>query len=180
MRRLNARERRIALVTATVVVLGALYVYAIEPAVMAWLAVYREAELAEGELRKLEALVDRRAEIERDYARLEAVAAAVSSREAMAVSLLSEVAELARDAGLAVSGIKPLQTVQEKGYERAGVQVELEGEAHEFVYMLQGMQEEQHLLNGEFVNVVVGRGSAPLNISMRLTKLFFLDGSGGP
>ena len=178
MKRLNPRERRIGAVTLAITFGGLFYVYALEPAALAWLAVYRDAEGAEAELRKLELLVERRGEIERDYARLERVATAVSSREAMAVALLSEVTELARGSGMAVAGIKPLPTITEKNYERAGVQVELEGESHQFVNLLQGMQEESHLLNGEFINIAAGRGAAPLAASMRVSKLYFLEGDG--
>jgi hypothetical protein len=58
------------------------------------------------------------------------------------------------------------------------VQVDLAGEAHQFVSFLQNLQEADHLINSEFVNVAVGRGSAPLTVSMRLNKLFFLEGKG--
>ncbi len=176
MRKLNARERRIAFLTIAVSALALLYQYTIEPAAMAWLAVYREADTLEQELRKLESLVGRRDEIEREYRKLETASLSVATREAMAVSLLSEVTELAQRGGLAVVGIKPLRSAEEQGYERCAVQVDLAGEAHQFVAFLQQMQEGQHLLNGEFINVTVGRGSAPLTVSMRLNKLFFLQG----
>lgn len=178
MRTLNARERRIALITAVLSLVAGLYVYVVEPAALAWLSVYREAETLERELHKLESLVARRDEIENEYRKLESAALSVASRDAMAVALLSEVTELAQRDNLAVVGIKPLRSAAEKGYERCAVQVDLAGEAHQFVAFLQRMQEPQHLLNGDFVNVAVGRGSAPLTISMRLNKLFFVNDKG--
>lgn len=178
MRKFNDRERRIALCTLAVTVLALLYQHAIEPAALAWLAVYREAEGLEQELHKLESLAGRREEIEREYRKLKTAALAVESREAMAVSLLSEVTELAQRGGLAVVGIKPLRSAGEQRYERCAVQVDLAGEAHQFVSFLQKLQEADHLINSEFVNVAVGRGSAPLTVSMRLNKLFFLEGKG--
>lgn len=171
VRRLTRRES-IAAAFTSVVVLGALsYAYVLEPGAMAFMAAHERAVQAQRELGKLHALAGHQETIEAEYARLQSGITTAESNQELGIALLNEVSGLVLQTGLQLVGIQPLKVARGSEFSRFGVEVQVQGEAHQFVNLLQQAQEERHLLKAETIALSVQRSQAPITATLRLTKL---------
>lgn len=171
MRRLSKRET-IGAIVAAVVVAGAIaYGYVLEPAMLAFRAAHERAADAQRDLLKLHALAEHQGTIEADYARLQSGITSASNPQELAIALLNEVSELVRGTGLELVGLQPLKVVPGAEFTRFGVELQVQGEAHELVKLLQQAQEERHLLRSENIAIRVQQREAPIAATVRFTKL---------
>ena len=120
---LKPRERRMAIVTFGVLLVGLLYVKMAEPISQRWLPVRQEARDATTELEKLRSLVKRRDEIQAAYRRVRDTVASGTSEQAVQLAVLGEVSRLAIGCGMEVDGVKPVRKVHESGLDRNGIEL---------------------------------------------------------
>lgn len=175
-RRVTHREKILAAATLTTVLVGAAYVYAVEPLFDSWLDVHRRAQQTLAELAELKALVGHRDEIEQVYAQVESALTTGRSDESIRVELLRDVEQLARECGLSVRGVRPTAARQEGRFTRYGIQLSAQGESHNFVDFLQAAQRPDRLLRADRVTVIAGRGHPFLTLSFVITKLARSEG----
>lgn len=170
-------EGMLALLTALVIFSGLTYVYVIEPVAFEWSEVRGRSRKAVEKLAKLQALVERREEIERGYRQLEGAVSVRQNEHGAKVTLLKEVEKLARESGLQVTAVKPTSTRKEGVFDRYGVQLNARSENHNFVTFLQAIQRPEHLLNAERITLVAGRSRPTLSLTVVVTKLVRLEGN---
>lgn len=175
-RQLTKRERRIAVCTAAIVCAGLLYVYVIEPTAQEWSVLRAEAARLTAEQMELTVLLGNRESIEAQYEEVKSAVTEGATEEALQVSLLSEVEDLARRSGLAVGSIKPMSRTQEGPFDRLHLQLTALCAHHQFVHFLQALQSRERLLHCETISLTVGRGRPPVNVTFAISKLVRLGG----
>lgn len=180
MRKLSQRERLIAGVTATVAVGALVYLYAIEPAAAAWLEVHDRAEEAQHEAQDLKSLIQDKDNIELEYRKLRGAVAQAASEEELTIALLREVDQLAAGCGLQISSAKPLQVSRGQNFDRIAMELQAYGNANQAVQFLQRLQSEEHLLTTDSITMLVGRGEAPVTVTLHISKLAAIGKRKGP
>lgn len=173
--KVSSRERRLATATATVLVLGLLYLNVIEPVAMNWIDVRRRAREAETRLAKLQQLIQNRDVIETEFKRLEGAVTSGASEQELKIALLAEIDRLASESGLVVASVKPTVVKKQKDFYRYGIELQAHGENHKLVQFLLAMQSPEHLLHTDHLTVHAGRGAAPLTATFRISKLAHLN-----
>lgn len=168
---IKSREKRLVALTVATLLGGLLYVRVLEPLTQEWLALRREARLATAELAELQALLDRKEEIQSAHRRIRDTVATGDTEEVVQLEVLNEVSRLAAACGFEVDSLKPLRKPREGGFERYGVDMSGRCTASAFVALLQSLQAPEHLLKTEKVTVVVGRSTPPLTVMIRVSKL---------
>lgn len=168
--KLKPRERRLVFLTFSALTAGVLYVQFIEPITREWLTLRQEVGQATAELHKLQALVDRREEIQSAYRRVRDTVATGETEEIVQLAVLNEVSRLATSCGLEVDSLKPVRKVRENGFDRFGVDLSGRCAAPALMNLLQSLQTPEHLLKAEKVTVVVGRSTPPLTVTIRISK----------
>jgi len=168
MRSLDRRERYLAVVTGTVVIIGLIYVQVIEPLVDIWISAYQAAVQAEKRLNTLQQLNSQKGEIEREYAQLAGISETENSAEKAVANLLEKVESLGRASGLQVTGLRP---VGKSLADRVSVELTAKGEPNNFLQFLDQIQRPENLLCTEKVSLTVGRSAPKLSLTVLLTKL---------
>lgn len=171
------REGVLALLTVLVIFGGATYVYVIEPVAHEWSEVRGRSRMAVEKLAKLQALVERREEIDMGYRQVEGAVTVSQNEHEPKVTLLKEVEKLARESGLEVTAVKPTSPRKEGVFDRYGVQLNARSENHNLVEFLQAIQRPEHLLNAERITLVAGRSRPTLTLTLVVTKLVKLEGN---
>jgi len=169
--KISPRERRLAAITITCLLIALLYLNVIEPVTVNWMEVRRRARDAEADLATLQQLVQNRDTIEREFKRLQGAVTSGSSEQELKITLLSEVDKLANESGLLVASVKPSLVKKQKDFYRYGIELQAHGENHKLVQFLLAMQNPDHLLHTDQLTVHAGRGSAPLTFTFRISKL---------
>lgn len=170
-RKLTKRERVLATFTATVISVGLLYVYVLEPVFTQWYTLHSRALELTQELAELQDLVANKNSIEKLYQDFEGAVSQGESEIDLEIALLGEIERLATNQGLEVSSIKPLSKMREGQFERLGVQLNAKCEGHQFVKFLHALQRPEHLLRAETISVVVGPRRPPVTLTLTATKL---------
>lgn len=176
LRPLNRRERVLATLTATVVALGGLYIYVLEPLTARWLSVRAEAREVAGEYWRLRTLMDNRDRIETTFREYSGAVKTARSIEALNVEMLREVEQLAGRTNMRVTSIKPLSRSSAGELERVQVEMGARGTAHDFVRLLQRLQEPEHLIRVESIQLTVGQDQPPVTAVLSLSKLVRVEG----
>jgi len=171
MRKLDNREKRLAVLTFVVVTSGLLYVRVLEPVAKTWLETLAETRNAENRLANLQTLAKDRSVIENDYSRLVDSSDGGESEAGFLASLLMRVESLGRSAGLQVTAIKPLGKSQEKVFDRYAVEVSARGEPNQLILFLHSLQDPANLLVADRLTVMVGRTSPRLTLTLLVSKM---------
>ena len=168
---LTTRERRMILMTVTVVLVGVGYIYVAEPVYLRWRKLHTEAQTLQKDLRELRGLAENRLMIEENFAKVQHFIPATRDQKMLEVGFLKEINSLAQSSGLQVGSLKPLKIERSGRFDQLQVQLHGSCEGYQFTKFLQQLQDGNHLIQCSDITLTAGRSRPPLTVTLTLNKL---------
>jgi len=141
-RELTSRERTLAIVTAALVSVSVLYLFALEPAAGRWREVSARLDAKEMELERSRRMAEAAGRIEGKFT---GVFRSDLTVEEAVNGLMDEVRSLA-GAGVRITGVRPAPPSREPGFRIAKAQVEFEGTIEQATGLLYGIEKASGVL----------------------------------